>query len=316
MSLPLPLRTILVLALAFVAQAAQANNVMELLRGASEAARKLNYSGTYVYHHGAHTEVLRVSHRVDKSGEQHKVEVLDGPHREFLRINDEVYCHMADGKTVRIDRNAVQRFFPAVLPDDPAQLARYYLPRLGGRERVAGRECQVIVLEPRDGYRFTHVIWVDQHTLLPLKTRTVDNNGVPVSLFAFSEVEIGRQPEKALFDVRTTGKQVQSAGLPASAELQGGWMVSPPPGYVAVVEALRPLPGRQQPVLHRLYSDGMSSLSVFIEPIADSGRPLEGLSTESAINIYARRVAGHQVTTMGEVPAAALLETANSVRKK
>jgi sigma-E factor negative regulatory protein RseB len=314
MSMPLP--TLLVLALLFAAQAVQAANVMELLKGASEAARRLNYAGTYVYHHGAHTEVLRVSHRVDGAGEQHKVEVLDGPHREFLRVNDEVYCHMADGKTVRIDKNSVQRFFPAVLPDDPVHLARYYQPRLGGKDRVAGRECQVIVLEPRDGYRFTHMLWLDQQTLLPLKTRTVDNNGAPVSLFAFSEVEIGRQPDKAIFDVRTAGKQVQAASLPAAGEGQAGWIIAPPPGYVSILEALRPLPGRKYPVLHRLYSDGMSSLSVFIEPIADGGAQLEGLSTESAINIYARRVAGHRVTTMGEVPAAALLDTANSVRKK
>jgi hypothetical protein len=31
--------------------------------------------------------------------------------------------------------------------------------------------------------------------------------------------------------------------------------------------------------------------------------------------MYSRRVDGHKVTALGEVPAAALLETANSVRK-
>jgi sigma-E factor negative regulatory protein RseB len=285
MKMPLALHSFLWLSLIFGAQLVHAAEALDLLENANEAAHKLNYSGTYVYHHGEHVEVLRVSHRVDKRGEMHKVEVLDGPHREFLRINDEIYCHMADGKTVRIDKSPVQRFFPAVVPDDLANLARYYIPRLGRTEKVAGRDCQVVILEPRDSFRFTHVLWLDRQTMLPLKMSTTDNHGAPVSMFVFSEIE-------------------------------DAWVVSPPPGYSKILEAMRPLPGKKRPVLHRVYSDGMSNLSIFIEPLVNSASHLEGLSTESAINIYGRRVADHKVTAIGEVPAAALMETANSVQKR
>jgi sigma-E factor negative regulatory protein RseB len=316
MRIPFALHSFLCLSLIFSAQLVQAAEALDLLENANEAAHKLNYSGTYVYHHGEHVEVLRVSHRVDKRGEMHKVEVLDGPHREFLRINDEIYCHMADGKTVRIDKSTVQRFFPAVVPDDLTNLARYYIPRLGGIEKVAGRECQVVVLEPRDDFRFTQVLWLDRQTMLPLKMSTIDNHGAPVSIFVFSEIEIGKQPEKAIFDVRMAGKRMQPASLPASPLGEEAWAVTPPPGYSKILEAMRPLPGKKMPVLHRVYSDGMSNLSIFIEPIVNSASHLEGLSTEGAINIYGRRVADHKVTAIGEVPAAALLETANSVQKR
>jgi sigma-E factor negative regulatory protein RseB len=223
---------------------------------------------------------------------------------------------MADGKTVRIDKSTVQRFFPAVVPDDLTNLARYYIPRSGGIEKVAGRDCQVVILEPRDNFRFTQVLWLDKQTMLPLKMSTIDNHGAPVSIFVFSEIEIGKQPEKAIFDVRMAGKRMQPASLPASPLGEEAWAVTPPPGYSQTLEAMRPLPGKKMPVLHRVYSDGMSNLSIFIEPIANSASHLEGLSTEGAINIYGRRVADHKVTAIGEVPAAALLETANSVRKR
>lgn len=316
MRTPLLLWSSLIISLIMGAQIARAADALEMLKAANEAAGKLDYTGTYFYHHGEHSEVLRVAHRVDRRGEMHKIEVLDGPHREFLRINDEVYCHMSDGKTVRIDRNAVQRFFPAVVPEDTVNLTRYYIPKLGGIEKVAGRVCQVIILEPRDQYRYPYMIWLDKQTLLPLKTRTVDNNGTPVSMYVFSEIEIGSKPDKAIFDVRMAGKRIQAASLANIPKDEGGWSVNPPPGYIGILTAMRPLHGKKTPVLHRVYSDGISNLSVFIEPIIEGRTYLDGLSTESAINVYARRVADHRVTAMGEVPAAALLETANSVQKR
>lgn len=312
---PLYFKTALLAACLVTAPLAQARDVLDWLNQAGQAARSLNYTGTYFYHHGEHTEVMRVLHRVDGKTERNKVEVLDGPHREFIRINDEVYCHLADGKTVRVNRNKVQRFFPSVIPDNPDNLARYYIPRLAGTDKVAGRNCQVVILEPRDGYRYAQMLWLDQASALPLKSKTIDSHSATVSMFVFSEIEIGKQPDKAHFDVRTAGKSLQSAGFSASAN-DAGWVMTPPPGYVRTFEVMRPLPGRKKTVLHRVYSDGMSNFSLFVEPALQDIHALEGLSTEGAINIYSRRVDGHKVTTLGEVPAVTLLEAANSVQKK
>jgi sigma-E factor negative regulatory protein RseB len=316
MRLPAALLTPLLVVLALGAQLAHAADAVEWLNRANKAARQLNYTGTYVYRHGEHEEVLRVSHRVDGRQERQKIEVLDGPHREFIRINDDVYCHLADGKTVRVDKSAVQRFFPAVVPNNPVRLNEYYIPKLGGAEKVAGRDCQIIILEPRDQYRYTQMIWIDRATSLPLKSQTLNSRGTAVSTFVFSEVEVGKRPDKALFEVHMAGKRTQAAGLTMGA-LDDVWVLAAPPGYVRILESMRPLPGIKIPVLHSVYSDGMSNLSVFIEPILDSNDVgLEGLSTEGAMNVYGRRVEGHKVTAIGEVPAAALLETANSVQKR
>ena len=150
MRLPAALLTQLLVVLALGAQLAHAADAIEWLNRANKAAKQLDYTGTYIYHHGGHEELLRVSHRVDGKQERQKIEVLDGPHREFIRINDDVYCHLADGKTVRVDKSAVQRFFPAVVPNNPLRLNEYYIPKLGGSDKVAGRDCQIVILEPRD----------------------------------------------------------------------------------------------------------------------------------------------------------------------
>lgn len=298
-----------------LAQLAQADDAVDWLNRANQAAKALNYSGTYVYNRGEHSEVMRVSHLADGKGERNKIEVLDGPHREFIRINDQVFCRLSDGKTVRVERNALQHFFPSVVPDNPATLTGFYQPKLGGKDRVAERDCQVVILEARDSYRFTHVLWLDQATGLPLKVRTLNHQGAPLSVFAFSEIDIGSRPDKALFDVRMAGKPIQAAGFAAGVEMSS-WQVEPPEGYTRTFEAIRPLPGRKNMVLHRGYSDGISSFSVFIEPVAQNDSGLEGLSTEGVMNIYSRRIDGFKVTALGEVPAAALLQTANSAAEK
>lgn len=294
--------------------AARAETALDWLNRAATSARTLNYSGVYVYHHGEHVEVLRVLHRNDASGEQEKVEVLDGTPRQFLRINNDVYCHMPDGKHVRLERNAVRRFFPALLPAQPAPLADFYDIKLGGSERVAGRVCQVIILEPRDAYRHSYQLWLDKQTGLPLKTRSVNENGSVVSMFVFSEIQIGKAPDARLFRNDMTGKRIQQASLDKPAGIT--WDVVAPPGYARVQEALRPLPGKKSPVTHMVFSDGLSVLSMFVEPIDPQSQAMQGLSAEGAIGVYARQVEGHNVTVLGEVPSQALIETGNSVRRK
>jgi sigma-E factor negative regulatory protein RseB len=303
-----------VVGLMLVSGMARADAALDWLNRAAAAAKQQNYSGVYVYHHGEHVEVLRMLHRTDASGELEKVEVLDGTPRKFLRVNNDVYCHLADGKSVRLERNALRRFFPALLPAQPASLLEYYEAKLGGTERVAGRLCQVVTLEPRDGYRYSYNLWLDKQTGLPLKSRVVNSHGGVVSMFVFSEIQIGKAPDVRLFHNDLAGKRIHKASLDNPAEV--AWDVTPPPGFERVQEAVRSLPGKQAPVTHLVFSDGLSVLSMFVEPVDPQVQNLRGLSAEGVIGIYAREVDGHTVTTLGEVPNMALIETGNSVKRK
>lgn len=291
-----------------------ANEARDWLNRAAIAPKQLNYTGVYVYQHGEHLEVMRVSHRRDANGEQEKIEVLEDVPRQFLRVDKDVYCELPDGKTVRMEKNTPRRFFPAILGDNPENLQRYYTVKLTGTERVAGVNCQMLTLEPRDPYRHGYQLWLDKRTGLPLKSRMINSNGGVVSMFAFSEIQIGRVPDAQVFRQDLAGKKIIMASMdrPPSPI----WDVSPPPGYTLVLEATRPLPGKKMPVSHWVFSDGLSALSVFIEPDSQSPGAFQGLSAEGAMSVYSRQLDGHKITTLGEVPNRALIETGNSVRKK
>lgn len=300
--------------LAAASATAHADSALDWLNRAVGAARQLNYSGVYVYHHGEHVDVQRVLHRADAAGEQEKVEVMDSAPRQYLRINSDIYCYLPDGKQVRIERNTTRRFFPALLPAQPASLLDYYEAKLAGSERVAGRNCQIVVLEPRDEYRYPLTLWLDKRTGLPLKSRVNNASGGVVSMFVFSEIQIGQAPDVALFRNDLSGRRIVKAGNEGPMDV--AWSVKPPPGYKQVQAAVRRLPGKKAPVTHLVFSDGLSVLSMFMEPMDPQGDRLNGLSAEGVIGVYAREAEGYTITTLGEVPNVALIETGNSAKKQ
>ena len=65
---------------------------------------------------------------------------------------------------------------------------------------------------------------------------------------------------------------------------------------------------------HLVYSDGMASVSVFVEPVGPESDDLDGDSTIGGANAYSTRISGHNVTAVGEVPADTVQMIARSVQ--
>jgi sigma-E factor negative regulatory protein RseB len=51
-----------------------------------------------------------------------------------------------------------------------------------------------------------------------------------------------------------------------------------------------------------VFSDGLASVSVFIEPSADN-KSSKGDRRRGALNVHNKLIAGHKATIVGEVPA-------------
>jgi sigma-E factor negative regulatory protein RseB len=93
------------------------------------------------------------------------------------------------------------------------------------------------------------------------------------------------------------------------------WTVAAlPPGFsLRAVRSQRPESG-EAPLDHLVYSDGVASVSVFIEAgvaVAEQG---EGASRMGAANAYTTMINGYLVTAVGEVPRRTVEIIARSVR--
>jgi sigma-E factor negative regulatory protein RseB len=62
-----------------------------------------------------------------------------------------------------------------------------------------------------------------------------------------------------------------------------------------------------------VFSDGLASISVFIEPSASRNRVNPVASRQGAINIYTRTLDDQVVTVLGEAPAPAVQQIGESV---
>ncbi|MBI2510241.1 MAG: siderophore-interacting protein, partial [Betaproteobacteria bacterium] len=134
----------------------------------ASASHRFNYTGTFIYRYGNNqAETSRIAHYVNSAGgEFEKLETLDGVPREVIRTNDQVTCYLPSTKTVIIEKRSGQRF-PAMLPEQLGPVTDNYTVRVAGIDRVAGYDCQVIVLEPRDKLRYGHQFCAETKSGLP-----------------------------------------------------------------------------------------------------------------------------------------------------
>jgi len=98
-----------------------------------------------------------------------------------------------------------------------------------------------------------------------------------------------------------------------------------PPGFHLTVSGAQTLGGASEPATHLVYSDGLATVSVFVEAQHDAApgadikpgtaeAPMQGLARVGSGFAFSTVVQGHQVTAVGEVPAQTVEFIAHSVK--
>lgn len=296
---------------------------LDWLKTIAFAAHQTDYSGTFIYQYGNHVETSRITHISDQDGEHEKLESLDGPHREIIRNNDEVWCSLDGHKAVRLEKRHKDREFPALLPEQLTVLGENYRISTGQHARVAGYDAQTIVFHPRDNLRYTHKFWAHSDSGLLLKAAVLNDRGQVVEQYAFTELSIGGNikhdwtvPDSS--SAANLAQQLHLSPLPKAGEpvASSGWQVDGlPPGFQKIMEIRRPMRGKKTPVLHMVFSDGLAGISVFIENLSDNPDVNPTLSSQGAIQLYSKVIDDeHLVTVVGEVPPRTVMQIADSVR--
>ena len=283
------------------------------------AGHQTDYSGVFIYQSGALETTSSITHVNGADGEYEKLESLDGPKREVVRHNGKVWSYAHD-KMVQLDSLQGRERFPSLLPEQLAALKANYQARLLGVERVAGYNAQVILFQPKDNLRYSHKMWVHTDSGLLLKAAVIGEKNKVVEQYAFTQLQIGGK-----FD-RTWGGTCdlaemhdKAASSPEAAKgystTNSGWVADTlPSGFKKTMEILRTMPGKHAPVTQIVYSDGLSAISIFIEPDDRDEDDVEGLSSRGAVNLYHKVMDQHLITIVGEVPPHTVMEVADSVR--
>jgi sigma-E factor negative regulatory protein RseB len=291
-----------------------------LLKKVANASRQVCFSGTFVYSVGKSAESALIAHCVDAHGEIERLETLDGPPREVIRRNDQVTSYLPASRTIVIEKRKTQRF-PLPLPDQLNGIGEHYTISTGGLDRVAGFECRWLLLQPKDVLRYGHRFCAELASGLPLTGRMVDGRNEVMEQMAFSQVTIGNTVNRDLlrskYQGRAQGWTVDRSTV-VEREISGdtGWTVKDaPPGFRKMSEMRRLVQGKSAPVAHLLYSDGLASVSLFVEPVAQasSGR---GAASQGNVNVYMHATPDFVTTALGKAPAETVRRFAESAVEK
>jgi len=290
------------------------------LQRAAAASRTANYSGTYVHTSGERTQTLRITHVMTNGDEHERIETLDGPRQEIVRRNDEMYCYLPDAKTIRLDRRVTARFFPSIFRAPAEALAQNYTLKLGKVERVVGHDCQWIRLDPKDGLRFAQRLCAETGSGLLIRAKTLNDRGQVIEQFTFTDLKLGSQVArgdvKSAFQARLHDWKTDPQPRDETRGAVTGWAIlNPPAGFRQISEMRRTLPGRTLPVSQIVLSDGLASMSVFVEAAGLAPRS-EGASEDGNTSFYVKPAGDHVVTVLGEVPVAAAQQAARAVSRR
>ena len=286
---------------------------LDWLETAAFACHQTDYSGVFVYQYDNRVETSKITHVTEANGEYEKLESLDGPQREILRHDGQVWDY-SDHKAVQIDSQQVRSKFSSLLPEQLSALSANYQAKLLGIERVAGYNAQVILFQPKDNLRYTHKIWVHTDSGLLLKAAVLDDKNKLVEQYAFTQLQIGGGIDRAWVQLHQN-----VSGSPAKAKeitpANSGWIVDMlPSGYKKNMEILRSMRGKHAPVTQMVFSDGLSAISIFIEPNDEDEDDVDGLSSHGAMNLYHKVVDKNLITVVGEVPPRTVMQVLDSVR--
>jgi sigma-E factor negative regulatory protein RseB len=270
-----------------------------------------SFQGTFVQLQGEDVETLKVSHRSEGKDSREHLVSLTGSQRELIRDRDSVRCIHARDAGGDVDLRQSGTRFHAHLGKRLENLGdQYYELVTLGKDRVAGRDSQVLGIRPRDQFRYGFLFWVDKETGMPLRSDMLDPEGDVIQKVMFTDIQfVDGIPDEAFEPVleadsrRFATRHATVSGRDKQRESElPGWVPTDLPGGFEAISARQRTMRRGGSLHHLIISDGLAQISVFIEPRRDNQEPFKGESRMGTVNASGRLVNNHQVTVVGEAP--------------
>jgi sigma-E factor negative regulatory protein RseB len=296
--------------------------VNEWLMRMQDASRLRSYVGTFVVSSSTGSmSSARIWHAGDAVQQVERVEVLTGTPRSTFRRNDQVLTFLPEHRIVRAERRESLGLFPNLLKSSDSSIQDFYGVRRLGAERVAGFDADVVQLVPKDMLRFGYRVWSERRTGLVVKLQTLDADGTVLEQAAFSELKLDspiRAEKLAQMMQPPRGWRVERAEAVKTSPAAEGW------GLRGAVAGFKPVNCYKRPAtggtaagaIQWIFSDGLASVSLFVEPYDGQRHQQEGVFAAGATQTLTRRIDDWWLTVVGEVPPQTLKAFAQSLERQ
>ena len=283
-----------------------------------EASTNQSYIGVFVVSAGGNMSSAKIWHMCEGKQQVERVEILTGAPRSIFRHNNQVLTFLPDHKVARSEKRESLGLFSELFKSADSRITDFYKFRQEGIERVAGVDADIVTLVPKDNLRFGYRVWTERKNGLVVKLQTLDADGGVLEQAAFSELQLDApvKTDKILQMMgRTDGYRVEKPVLVKTSASAEGWELKTPVAgfnpmscYRRPVSATSPtassVPGEGQ--LQWIFSDGLASVSIFVEPLDRQRHVRESSLSLGATQTMTKQLDPYWITLVGEVPLATL----------
>ncbi|HDP89046.1 MAG TPA: transcriptional regulator [Thioalkalivibrio sp.] len=297
------MRLVVLIFALFPALAFATDDARQWLDRMSHAVQSLSYEGTFVYSHDGRMETMQIVHALGPDGPRERLVSLSGEAREMIRDHGVLTCIWPGSRSVVVEPARSSKGLARPMQGQGAPIEDNYALSVSDRKRVAGLDCRLVEVRPRDAYRFGYRLCIAEDNAMLLKSTMLDEAGKPIEQLMFTSIAF----DEVIAPERFNSPQVEATPRPEPVSgnhpVDQGWQFSSlPPGFALQSVVSRPMHEGGEPVQQMIISDGLASVSVFIaDPKADD-QYYQGVTGTGALHAFARVVDGRQVTVVGEVP--------------
>jgi sigma-E factor negative regulatory protein RseB len=292
-----------------------------------EASQSKAYIGTLVVTSGSSMASSRIWHVCDGVQQLERIESLSGPPRSTFRHNADVITFSPQSKVALVETRESLGMFPGLLKTPGTGIDAFYTARLVGAERVAGFDADVVQIEPKDKLRFAYQIWSEKKSGLVMRLQTLDEHKRVLEQVAFSELQLDAPVSMSKLTQMMNKTQDYRVERPeiikTTPEAEGWGLKNPVAGFAPMSCHRRPAQDSQTNTgvsVQWVFSDGLATVSLFIEDFIPGYHGPEGLRVMGATHTLSRRVpdkvGGWWLTLVGEVPAQTLQAFAMALERR
>ena len=292
---------LMTLTLPVLSVAGEADDAADWFARMRQAVHGTDYEGRFVYQVGEQLDGMYVVHRVRDGHELERLVALDGEPKQVIRGQQGVACLEPRSRHISVvgnragiqDRNA----------PDLAHLRKFYEFVLLGPVRAAGRQARRLEIRPRDRLRFGYRIDLDEATALPLRSVMLERDGRVRSQTLFVDLKTGRHVTPIEMDVsaleltRMPPRGGEGGEAAEAAPLVDWQFRGLPAGFRLITQG-----SVGEGARHYVFTDGLASVSLYIEPGHDREPVLNGFSRIGATEAFGMVRDGYQLVAVGEVP--------------
>lgn len=291
---------------------AENSSAQTLLHQMNDASQHLNYELSYFLLKKNSIEPLLYRHA--RQGEQQFAHLiyLSGPVREVIRRGNEVSYIEPGVEPFTIESGTMVAPIIPMLNSDIGKLSQYYDFVKMGRAREAGVACQVLRVVPKDGLRYSYVLWIDENSFLPLRADLVDRDGEVLEQYRTVSYSINDK----LATVMSGLNQVQLPevlSLPKGNVEQTFWTVGwKPEGFQPLELNRYRMAMTERLVESQMFSDGLFNFSVYIS--ARDELSIKGqLVRQGRRTVHSIVQGKKEISVVGDIPPATAQRIAQSI---